>query len=173
MLMIIVLFALIGLTAWLFAYTGKVQSATLWAGRRIGEPEFETQNPKGFQDAITPKAQTTTNILVFILYFAILVMGSIIKWNAGTAGVVIAVFASVIMGRFLSNDLDRYLLGLTNNMARREADYRKDNDTMRADAAHDMLERLSLLLTEIHGKGVSVPSIKEARRAPMGLEDYE
>lgn len=173
MLLIILLIALIGLTAWLFAYTGKVQSTTLWAGRRIGEPEFESQHPKGFQDAITPKAQTTMNILVFILYFAILVIGSIIKWYVGVAGVVIALFSSVIIGRFLSNDLERYLLSLINNMARREADYRKDNDTMRADAAHDMLERLSLLLKEIHGKEMAVPSMKEARQAPMGLQAYE
>ena len=101
-----------------------------------------------------------------------MVVGSIIKWYAGIAGLAIAVFASGIAGRFISNDLERYLLGLIKDMARREADYRKTNDTMRADAAHDMLERLSILLSQIHSKALPVLSMKEARTVPMGLNDH-
>jgi hypothetical protein len=169
-MMTIVLLGLIALTAGLSGYTGRVQCTTLWAGRRIGEPEFETQNPKGYQDAITPKAQNVRNTAVFILYFVILVVGSIIKWYVGIVGVVIAFSSGNIAAGFFSNDLERYILGLINDMARREADYRKESDSMRADAAHDMLERLSLLLMEVHDKALPVPSMREARVAQMGLD---
>ena len=61
------------------AYKGKLQAVTLWAGRRIGIPDFESQQPRGFQDAITPKSQTIMNGIVLVLYIAIIVSGTLIS----------------------------------------------------------------------------------------------
>ena len=52
---------------------------------------------------------------------------------------------------------------------RREADYRMKGDEMRAEAAEEMRERLVILLSDVHGKNLQVPTFREARNTPMGL----
>lgn len=105
-----------------------------------------------------------------LLYPAIVVIGTLIVWYAGIAALLCTFLLQVIVGRFLSHDLEKYVLSLGTDMARREANYRKEGDEMRADAAKEMRERLEILVNEIHGKYLQVPSFREARSIPMGLE---
>jgi hypothetical protein len=48
-------------------------------------------------------------------------------------------------------------------MDNREADYRKNNDLMRAEAAHDIAERLKDVLLLVHGQNMKIPQIREIR----------
>lgn len=159
--------ALILICATISAYIGKLQAVTLWAGRRIYEPDFESQQSRGFQDAITPKLQTIMNAVVIALYIAIVVVGVLISWYVIIAAIPCYFLFHVIFSRLFSNDLEKYVIFLGADVMRREADYRKEGDEMRADAAKEMCERLAILVNEIHGKCLQVPSFREARIAPM------
>lgn len=161
---LIVLAGLALLTGIIASYTNKVQATTLWAGKILAGNEFAEQLPTGFQDAITPKSQNTRNLLLPILLISILVFGSFQAWYLGVTALIVTFFIYVIAARFISDDLEYYLLRLISAMDNREADYRKNNDSLRADAAHEMSEQLRDLLHTIHGQGMKVPLISDIRK---------
>jgi hypothetical protein len=146
------------------AYTSRVQATTLWAGKILAGYEFSQQMPRGFQDAITPKSQTIRNLVVHLSFILILVFGSLQAWYLGIVALFAAYLTYMIAAILIPDDLEYYLLRLISKLDNREADYRKNNDVMRADAAHEMSVRLKDLLLEIHGKGMRVPLISDTRK---------
>jgi len=146
------------------SYTARFQATTLWAGKKLAGKELSEQMPRGFQDAITPESQNRRNMLNFALYVAIMVLGSIQAWYAGVIAIIATLVASAIADRFIPNDLEYYLIRVAWALDNREADYRKQNDLMRADATHQMADSIKGLIEEVHSTGDKVPPIRKAKR---------
>jgi len=148
----------------LSSYTARFQATTLWAGKKLSGHEFAEQMPRGFQDAITPKNQDRRNIIIPILYLTIIILGSIQTWYAGIVAVIATLFIKAIADRFIPADLEYYLLRIAWALDNREADHRKENDLMRADAAHEMADLVKELIIKIHSTGEKVPPFRKAKR---------
>ena len=151
-------------TGVLASYTARFQATTLWAGKVLAGKELSEQMPRGFQDAITPKNQNRRNTIIPILYLAIIVLGCMQAWYVCIAAVIVALVAGAIADRFIPDKLEYYLLRVAWALDNREADYRKENDLMRADAARHMASSVKGLIEAVHGTAQKVPSMREAKR---------
>lgn len=166
MLLIVVAAGIVGAV---YAFAGNMQAATLWASRKLSPAGNESMMPEGIQDAITPPWLTRLNILWMVGLLAILVGGSLSRWYLGILGIVLFIFFCVIIEKILPKQLAAYIRHIAVSLANREADYRKANDAMRADAAHDFLLEIHRLLEQVTSSGQLVPSIREARITPIGM----
>lgn len=149
-------------------FTGKMQASTLWVGKKIAPEGMDTDAPRGFQDAITPKYQDTFNTILPIAYILILVLGTIKVWYMGVVLLVLVFVLMSIAQRFYPQDLNTYLRAIISAMMNKMADYKKAGDEMRTDAAAEMLERLNGLYAEIRDQKLPVPSIREAQQMRLG-----
>lgn len=149
-------------------YVSNMQCATLWVGKKIAPAGLDKEAPNGFQDAITPQSQNTSNILIMISYLVLFASGSFIFWWGGIVGLVSALILSRVVGRFYADDIGTYLLKIIHSMSNRVADYKKKNDFDRADAASDMLEKLQILYAEIRDEDIKIPSFKDVRSMKVG-----
>jgi len=167
-----ILYILIAISSVVIIFLGplvnKMQSVTLWVGKKIAPRGLDKESPNGFQDAITPKSQNTGNILVMISYLVLLVSGSFIMWYGGVVGIIFALTLSSIAGKFYANDVGTYLSKIIHSISNRVADYKKNNDLDRADAANEMLQKLQMLYVEIRDESIEIPSFKEVRAMKVG-----
>jgi hypothetical protein len=155
------------------AYSGNILSTTLWAGRAIAPPDTEALMPTGLQDAITPPWQTRLTLVWIIGYAALLIVGSLQFWYFGVLAVGLALFVSAVARALLPRRVDWYLRLLMNSLANREANYQKQGDALRAEAARAMFTRVALLLERVAASDMRVPSQLEAKATPIGqLDDY-
>jgi hypothetical protein len=153
------------------AYSGQLLATTLWAGRAIAPPGSEAMMPTGFQDAITPPWQTRLTLVWIVGYVALLIVGSLQLWYFGVVAVVVALVAFGVARVILPSRVAWCLRLIANSLANREADYQRDEDTARAEAAREMFSRIALLLERVASSGQRVPSMSEARATPMGQAD--
>lgn len=155
---------LMGLASVMSAFSSRMQAATLFVGKSLCPPEIVRDMPRGFQDAITPRWQNTLNIVVPLMVLTVLVIGSMIVWWGGPlACLATLIVLQPIALRVVPEQLSFYLIRMINNMANRMADYKKERDSVRADAAKEMLDRLTALYSVIQRSGMPVPSFKEIR----------
>lgn len=160
----VALAVLVVTTGILASYTARFQATTLWAGKKLAGKQLSEQMPRGFQDAITPKSQDKRNMITPVSYVVIIVLGCIQAWYVGIVAIIGALFVGAIADRFIPDKLEYYLLRVAWALDNREADYRKKNDMMRADAAHHMADSVKGLIEGIHGTGERVPIMREAKR---------
>jgi hypothetical protein len=151
-----------------WAYAGRMQCVTLWAGRAITRADMEAMLPTGAQDAITPPWQTRLNLVWMIGFLVFLIVGLLQVWYLGILGVVVGLIARAIVEAFLPKQVAWYLRQITASLANREANYQRDGDVLRAEAAHEMFDRIALLLERAVSSNRRVPSIVEARSTPFG-----
>lgn len=122
------------------AYCGKVQETCL----RIGSGLDGATSPKGFQDAITPP-ETTRGIMINWAFTVALF--ALVWWQFGVVAVAVTVavrvIGRVIAGAVLSSAAwqRRFVHKVFGSMVRRQADYVKSGDAMRAKAMGDLLDR--------------------------------
>jgi hypothetical protein len=152
------------LTGLVSAYTGRVQAATLWIGKKIAPSGIPGAPSNGFQDAITPKSQTLRNVLVPVLFLGLLVYGFLKAWYVGVSAVATALVVNAVASRALPNTADYWLMYVIRFLDNREADYRRDNDHMRADAAHHISDLVKSMYKEVAGQDLHVPPIRETRK---------
>lgn len=134
------------------AYCGKVQETCL----RIGLGLDGATGPTGFQDAITPP-ETTRGIMLNWALTVALFAG--VWWQFGIAAVAIAagvrVVGRVVAGAVLNGSgwKRRLVRKVFGSMVRRQADYEKSGDKLRAEAMGDLLERFkrSPFVAEVAG----------------------
>jgi hypothetical protein len=149
-------------------FARKMQATTLWVGKKIAPVGAETDAPRGFQDAITPKSQDTFNTILPIAYVLILILGSIKMWYLGVTLLVITFVIMIIVQRFYPQDVNTYLRAIISAMINKMADYKKEGDEMRVDAAAEMVEKLQNLYERIKDQKMLVPSIREAQSMRLG-----
>ncbi len=165
-------YVLIGISSLLIIFLGpqvsKMQSVTLWVGKKIAPQGLDKEVPNGFQDAITPESQNTGNIIIMASYLILLVSGSFLVWYGGILGLIVSLIISGLVGKFYANKIGTYLLKLINSMSNKVADYKKNNDFDRANAAEEMLQKLQSLYVEIRDENIDIPSLKEVRAMKIG-----
>ena len=153
----------------IFAYTGRMQATTLYLGKRLADPSVQKELPRGLQDAITPKIQTTLNIINIIGWIVLIGLGTYIAWYVGIVSVFLAVALQSFFQIFMPKTLDHYYLVIQYYMMNKIADYNRNNDTMRTQAGKEVLNDLiQIYEAEIKGKNIHVPSIIHVKRMPLG-----
>lgn len=116
---------------------------------RIGRAISDTGSKTGFQNAVTPPASVNWALLTYISVVAIIGYQG---WAFGflAAGITVAVIIAVaaIAGRTLipKPDAMSWNLRIYASLGARVADYRRDGDQMRADAAEDLMRRIETRL---------------------------
>lgn len=152
-------------------FIGRIQATTLWVGKKIAPEGTDEISPRGFQDAITPQFQNRLNILLFVCYFLVLVSGTLIKWYLGVPALIATMVFQSVTGRFYPTKLSFYLKIITEDMHRRIADYTRDGDQMRADAAKEVAENLKSVYVMALSEDFPVPEITKARQVKNGFVD--
>lgn len=149
------------------AYSGNFQATTLWAGIHLARESGVSRDiaPTGFQDAITPRFQGTFLNFMFALWICLFVVGWLKAWYFAFIGVVLSSFVMRITERYIPRYVDYYLAHILQDMHNRYADYVRDQDLMRAEAAMEMSECLASLLAKITGEKMQVPTIQSLRDA--------
>lgn len=149
-------------------FVSRMQSATLWVGKKIAPGWLEKEAPRGFQDAITPEFQNKGNLVVMASYLVLLVSGTLIVWYGGVAGLVVAFALSSFIGGFYPKDIAFYLSKIIGDMYKRHADYKRDNDTERAGATLEMLQKLQELYNAIKEEDIQIPPMQDIRAMDLG-----
>ena len=156
------------------AFGERLQATSLWAGKALCPPEMKDAAPRGLQSAINDGWPANVGCITSLLPLAAAAVGFLHKWWVGLA---------ILAGWFLINYLvsrtrlvprsvDWYLLLFVNHANRRHANFVRDGDLLRAEAAEELSNGLQRLLDLYVGTGVLAPTITEARSAPMGDESY-
>lgn len=168
--LIIVLSLACATVVFLGPFASRMQVTTLWVGRKIAPEDMESELPRGFQDAITPKLQDTLNTVLPIAYLLIIVLGSIKAWYLGVALLVGSLILRAVVQKFYSNKINFYFRIINYYMANKIADYHKDKDVLRAEAATEMMQKLGNFYLSIKDQDLIVPKMSEAKGIPFGWE---
>ena len=164
----IVLVICAGTVIFIGPFAAKMQATTLWVGKKIAPEGLDTDVPRGFQDAITPSMQDKFNTILPISYVLILAAGSWIHWYLGVSVLILSIILMTVLQRFYPNKVHTYLNIIIGAMNNKLADYVRDRDTMRAQAAQEVLTKLQEFYLEVRDENLEVPSITEARQASLG-----
>jgi hypothetical protein len=147
----------------------RVQGSTLYAGRALAPPGSESLMPNGVQDAITPSWQTRLNMVWMLGVVALVVYGSFQRWYFGIIGFVIFMVGGTVAQAILPRALATYLRLIGNDLANREANFRKVGDGERADAAREFFDAIAALTMHAADTKQSAPSVREAQTTRFGL----
>lgn len=146
------------------AYTGYMQSVTLYLGKKIARPGIEKDSPRGLQDAVTPKIQENllmTNIILVIILF---ILGTYLYWYLGIISVLVGFLLRYFFKMFMPNKMDHYYSVVQHHLINKLADYRRDNDSMRMGATGEIIVDLNQIYEdEIKNKNMSVPNILDVK----------
>ena len=152
----------------------RFQSTGLWAGKALAPTDWAESAPRGLQDALTDGWPSWLGVLAGI---APLVAALVtIAWHWWGVVLPFVVFGTVSVmanrSRAFPSTVDWYLLALLNHAKRREADYARGNDLLRADAARSLAASLDGLFQIYVGAGIPAPTMEVAQSAPHGVESH-
>ena len=77
------------------AFTGNMQTATMWAGRAIAPADFGPTPSNGVQDAITPPWQTKLQFVWMVGLVIVLIVGTLQLWFLGVGALLVAWCTSI------------------------------------------------------------------------------
>lgn len=155
-------------------FGSRLQATSLWAGKALAPPGSESSHPAGMQSAINDGWPSWIGLLTGIGPFVAGGIGFVHAWWAG----VLALFGSLMLSEIVSRtslvspSVDRYLALFLDHANRRHADFVAEGDTLRADAAEELVSGLENLTTLYMGSGVPAPTIDVAQQAPHGDQQY-
>lgn len=153
----------------ILAYAGRMQATTLYLGKKLAHPSTQKELPRGLQDAITPKIQDTLNTINIFGWIILIILGTYIAWYIGIISLLAAVILQSLFQIFMPKNLEHYYLIIQYYMMNKIADYNRDKDTMRTEAAGEVLSNLvEIYENEIKGANTPVPSIIDVKRMPFG-----
>lgn len=133
-------------TIFLGAYTANFQESTLLFGKMLA-PDNELL-PAGYQDAITPNAQNTRNIIYFLLLAAVFIYGIIsFQWWQGILFFFLTFFIGIPLAKRLlpKPGTSHFYEKIKRSLLKRQASYRKANDAMREEAINEVLSKFEAL----------------------------
>lgn len=165
--MLIILIVLICIAAAIGAYAGKMQATTLYVGMELAGAETRNIAPRGFQDAITPKYQTRLQGWNIVLLITIIVLAFFIEWYFPLIALVMYSIALAIAHKFVPSKLVHYVAQIGSELRRRQADFAKENDVMRADAAEEFAVMIEDYLLQIQDLDLPVPAFKNRNEAEI------
>jgi hypothetical protein len=132
--------AMVVLAFWI-RYNMQMSQACLYVGREISDTGSKT----GFQDAITPPESTKITILVWVLTLIDVVCGFVLKGVITGVALVAELFVlSTITGLVIlpKPQSDFWIKRIYASLAKRTADYARDNDMMRSNATRMLAARI-------------------------------
>lgn len=134
-------------TAFLIAYTMKWQGATLYWGKALA-PNNELL-PRGMQDAITPPAQTSRNILTVIMPLVLFMVGFVFfRWHVPVLTLLCTFLGSGIVGVALPKSESLYFCDrIRAQLVKRLHRYRQAGDLERFDAMQEVLNDFDAMNT--------------------------
>ena len=148
MFFLIMLLSLI--TALLIAYTMAMQKTTHSIGRLLMNKSSDDPGA-GVQDAITPKPQTTRNLLMFFLILVVFGLTTYqYAWYHGIWVVFVCFFVSPLLSIILGlrPGSPRLVASVAKDMERRRQVYLNSNDILRAEAIGALISKLGELSSE-------------------------
>jgi hypothetical protein len=153
--MLVLILSLSLLLAFWAVYTLAFQRTTFAIGRLL----VVATEGRGVQDAITPRSQTTRNlILFFLIALLFFVTTYAYKWYYGVLAVVVSPIIGLVIGNILGfRPGSQQMVGaVIRDMVRRYDTYRRHGDALRAKAMQELIERV---------KDISIEEIQsEARK---------
>ena len=138
------------LLAFLTAYTMAMQKTTLSIGRLLVNKSPDEPGA-GVQDAITPKTQTTRNLLMFCLFPVIFGLTAYqYAWYHGIWVVLVCFFGSSILKLIprLHPGSPRLVASIAKNLSRHQQAFLKSGDTIRAEVTGQLIAKLGNLSLE-------------------------
>ena len=138
------------LLASLMAYTMAMQKTTHSIGRLLMNKAADEPGA-GVQDAITPKAQTTRNLLMFFLILVVFGLTTYqYAWYHGIWVVLACFLGSFPLGGILGlrPGSPRLVASVAKDMKRRRQAYLDFNDTLRAEVIGELIAKLEQLSPE-------------------------
>ena len=144
--LLLIFFVLTSISSYLMHKT----QVCLHYGKAIATEDHLKMNPTGFQDALTdPKGNLWFFLVHIILIFNIASFFYFYSIASGIS-VLIAYFILVkVVARFFTNIEDpKWILDLHGSLSRREADYKRDGDELRYQAARELREILEIKYTD-------------------------
>lgn len=139
---IFILIILILFVSALCAYTSNFQSATLIIGKKLS-PDNPLL-PTGFQDAITPKAQTLRNISIPILFILLFIISlSFVKWYVAVINILITLLLIPFMKLFMPKvTSSHYLNVMRKHLRKRLRHYERIDDKEGVEAVNFLRDKL-------------------------------
>jgi hypothetical protein len=162
-------------------YWNRLANTSLWIGRALTDPEFETTGGSLALPKITQAAlmEGFPSNMYLITAFSPYVSGAL----SGVIGFLyswwVAVFiflgsplVSILIARKSSRDIEHFIMYLMHRIANRTANYKVKGDKNRIEAGESIYNDLSKLLSIYANSGVKAPSAKLAGSAPCGDPSY-
>ena len=150
--------------------------ARLYVGRAIVSETFLQKRPRGMQDAIT---DPSGNVLYYLGLAAFAVTLVVSGWYFHWAHVVgligtCCIAAAITISVLPAPDDLRYAYKIMGNLAKREANYRKENDLMRADATKRVRADIAAMIAmkELNSVGENSSSPLHSQKiGPVNTEE--
>ena len=129
-------YAVVVISSGALAFEIRAAAARLHYGLAIADDSFLTVNKTGYQDALTDPAGNKWAILRYVLTLGSWVgAGVLLGWYHVLLALVVSfVTVNAVMALLPAPNDPRYFKRLHASLCRREADYRRDGDLLRADA---------------------------------------
>lgn len=158
------LVALVIIRSLIYGFAGRMQIATLFIGKIISTDEVRTGLSNGFQDALTTKGQNIKNALMIPTYVLCIIYGFYIKWPYGLAVLLLSPFLTAACQSLMPSKVIYYLKYLLIFISNQEADFVKNDDFLRAEAAGYVRFQLTELLNHYKENDVNakLPTMTEA-----------
>ena len=115
------------------------------ACREVGLEISDSKQGTGFQDAITPPKRANIAIALWLIIIAVIGYGFYkFGWVTGALSIAEFLVVSVIVGAVLipKPSSPHYLKIIYRSMVNRYADFKKNSDELRAEAIHDLIQRV-------------------------------
>lgn len=106
--------------------------------------------------------------IAYLLPIASIIIGFIYSWWGGIVMIVIVIFCGAVAEFIFRRPLTYYLLIYLGRMANRFANYKKNNDLVRAAATEVFTDKIKEILNIYLGSGIGVPDSKEIKDNPYG-----
>jgi len=148
----------------------RFQATSLWAGRALTPLEHRPQvGSLGLQSAINEGWPSYFGLLGGILPVLAIILGFLHAWWLGPLVLLgWLIVTSFLEATIIPKDVEWYLSTFIAHMVRREANYARNRDFLRAKAAHDLAEELQELFDGYAGSGIPAPTMAIAKRTPFG-----
>ncbi len=129
----------------LLRYQVQRSQACLYWGIKISPPEFLESNPRGHQNAISPKSWNLPFFITLVGFIATIGYAFYAHGWQGTLVALAALLAAVISAATIIPKVEskHFFDAILRHLANRSADYTKVGDHQRAEAAMFMFESLT------------------------------
>jgi len=142
--------------------------AKVLAPSEIDDDEISTRFLKVSQAALMEGWLSNVPFIASSFFFASLVIAFFYHWWAPILIFFLTTFVGVLLKLFFGRSVSYYLSLLQHKMANRVADYKRDGDLERLDAAESYCKDLEDLMIMYQGARLRPPTPKQLKQIPFG-----